>query len=85
MNGYSDILQAALALDPLEREELAITLFESFDEPLPAGEATPELSAAWRAEIARRSAAYKRGELQPVPWEQVREEVPSLASIDEDT
>lgn len=75
MNGYSDILQAALALDPVEREELAITLFESFEEPMPAAEATPELSAEWRAEIVRRSEAYKRGELEPVPWEQVREEV----------
>jgi putative addiction module component (TIGR02574 family) len=36
---------------------------------------TPEISAAWREEIARRSAAYVRGELQGIPWKQVREDV----------
>jgi hypothetical protein len=33
MTTYSEILEAAMSLAPTEREELAITLFESADEP----------------------------------------------------
>jgi putative addiction module component (TIGR02574 family) len=73
MSTYTEILQAAMALEPVQREELAVTLWESVEGRSP--EDTPELSDAWREEIARRSAAYKRGDLQPIPWAQARDEV----------
>jgi putative addiction module component (TIGR02574 family) len=75
MSNYSQILSAALTLPPSERGALAETLWESMDEPAEASDEGPEVSAAWRAEIARRSAAYLRGELTGIPWKQVREEV----------
>jgi putative addiction module component (TIGR02574 family) len=75
MSNYAEILNAALTLPPHERGELAEVLWESIDEPTDENGAPPEISAAWRDEIARRSAAYARGELQGIPWSQVREEV----------
>jgi putative addiction module component (TIGR02574 family) len=73
MSTYADILEAAMALEPKEREELALTLFESTE--VPGGESSPELTQAWMQEVLARSAAYKRGELKAVPWEEVRDEV----------
>ena len=73
MTTYSEILEAAMSLAPTEREELAITLFESADEP--AGDDAGAVSAAWRSEIVQRSEAYKRGDLTPLPWKDVLEEV----------
>jgi putative addiction module component (TIGR02574 family) len=75
MSNFAEILTAALALPPQERGELAEVLWESMEESPEGSSETPEISAAWREEIARRSAAYARGELQGIPWRQVREEV----------
>ena len=69
MSNYAEILSAALTLPLRERTELAEVLLESTS----GGE--PDISAEWRDEIARRSAAYERGELKGKPWEQVRDEV----------
>jgi putative addiction module component (TIGR02574 family) len=74
MTRYAEILNAAMTLPLHERTELAEVLWESADEPADTNE-TPEINAAWREEIVRRSAAYKRGELQGIPWDQVRQEV----------
>jgi hypothetical protein len=57
MSNYSEILNAALALPPYERGALAETLWESMGEPVEASDDQPGVSAAWREEIARRSAA----------------------------
>jgi putative addiction module component (TIGR02574 family) len=75
MTTYAEILSAAMTLPPHERTELAEVLWESADEPTGNCGEAPEISAAWQEEIARRSAAYKRGELQSIPWNQVREEI----------
>src|SRR5688500_18051394 len=75
MTTYAEILEAALTLPPKERTELAEELWESMDEPSAANGSAPEISAAWREEISRRSAAYLRGEIEGIPWKQVREEV----------
>jgi putative addiction module component (TIGR02574 family) len=75
MSSFADILNAALTLPPGQRGELAEVLWESMDEPVAPSEREPEITAAWREEIARRSAAYVRGELKGIPWSQVREEV----------
>ena len=75
MTTYAEILSAALTLPPQERTELAEVLWESMDDPGESNGTPLELSAAWREEIARRSAAYLRGEISGIPWQQVREEV----------
>lgn len=55
------VFQEALALPPEDRAFLA----ERLDESLSQGDfASPEIAAAWTAEIDRRIAAYERGELQ---------------------
>jgi putative addiction module component (TIGR02574 family) len=71
MSDYAEILNAALTLPPHQRTELAEVLLESTDADAPQ----PEISAEWREEIARRSAAYVRGELKGIPWSQVRDEI----------
>jgi putative addiction module component (TIGR02574 family) len=75
MSDFAEILSAALTLPPGQRGELAEVLWESMEEPSHVGENQAEISEAWRDEIARRSAAYLRGELKGIPWSQVREEV----------
>jgi putative addiction module component (TIGR02574 family) len=50
-----------LALGPGDRVYLANVLEESLSA---GGFATPELAAAWSAEIDRRLAAYRRGDAQ---------------------
>ena len=75
MPDFADILNAALTLPPTQRGELAEVLWESMDEPTNSTEVQPEISAAWRDEIKRRSAAYSRGELNGIPWHQVRDEI----------
>lgn len=55
------VLQEALALPPEDRAFVA----EQLDQSLRQGEfASPEIAAAWTAEIDRRIAAYERGEVQ---------------------
>jgi putative addiction module component (TIGR02574 family) len=55
------VLQEALALPPEDRAFLA----ERLEQSLHHGEfASPEIAAAWTAEIDRRIAAYERGEVQ---------------------
>ena len=70
MSNYAEILSAALGLPVHERTELAEVLLESAD----SGAEAP-ISAEWRDEIARRSAAYLRGEVKGLPWHQVRDEI----------
>ncbi len=71
MSTYGEILTAALSLPVQERAELAEVLLASADTDI----VESEISPAWREEIARRSAEYDRGEVQGIPWDQVREEV----------
>ncbi len=55
------VLQEALALPPEDRAFLA----EQLDQSLDHGQfASPEIAAAWTAEIDRRIEAYERGEVQ---------------------
>ena len=52
-----EIIEAALKLDPVERERIAHELLESVDVPSNA-----ELSPAWEAEIERRIRKIESGE-----------------------
>lgn len=73
MTTYADILQAALALPSAKRGELAEVLLES------TSDETFELSDAWRAEIARRSAEIEAGTAKYVTWQEMRERAHRLA------
>lgn len=61
MSMVEQLAQQALALGPEDRVYLANVLEESLST---GGFTTPELAAAWSAEIDRRAAAYQRGEAQ---------------------
>ena len=71
MSTYAEILNAALLLPIHQRMELADALWASID----ADDPTFGISTEWREEIARRGAAYERGEVEGRPWEQVQKEI----------
>jgi len=50
-----------------------VQLIEALWDTLP-NDAMPPLSDEWLAEINRRSAEYDAGQVQPIPWEQIRTE-----------
>ena len=61
------VLKDAMALPAAERAEIAGTLLESLEPPPEAG-----IEEAWRAEVAARVAALDAGEVETIPWEEVR-------------
>lgn len=66
------VLTSLLTLPVDERAEIAEKLLASLDglpDPSPVEQA--EIDAAWAAEADRRYQAYKRGEIDSVPGEQV--------------
>ncbi len=64
----TDILKKALALPPEARAAIAGTLLESLNDA-PADEA---VEAAWSEEIQRRIEEIDSGEVQMIPYEEVR-------------
>lgn len=62
------LLRSVLALPQAERSEFAGRILESLEPP-------PESSVeeAWRAEVASRVAALDAGEVETVPWADVRD------------
>lgn len=63
-----DVLHAALTLPEDERAEIVGALLESLD---PSTEADAE--RAWRQEVAARVAALDAGEIETIPWSEVRD------------
>jgi len=61
-----DIKEKAQQLSEMERAELALALIESLDGPPDA-----DVEEAWRIEIERRVGEIERGEVQPVPGDEV--------------
>jgi putative addiction module component (TIGR02574 family) len=70
----ADLAQRGLRLPIHERERLVDALLQSLNEP-----AESQLDAALESEIARRLAAYDRGEVQAVSAEQVFAKARNLA------
>lgn len=60
-----DIVKQALALDPSKRFEVAEEILHSLDQPDPA------IDAVWLQEAERRLAAYRIGQVQGVPAEDI--------------
>lgn len=67
MPDYQTLLANASGLPVAER----IQFIEALWDTLPA-DSLPPLSDEWVAEIQRRSAEFDSGEVQAIPWEQVR-------------
>ena len=66
----SDLYRKALALDESERAELAGALIESLESQRDSG-----VEAAWLEEIERRIKELDSGEVEGIPWEEVRERI----------
>ena len=65
-NKLAELKQQASQLSEEERAELALSLIESLDGP-----ADPAVDEAWRREIERRLGQIERGEVQPIPGDEV--------------
>jgi putative addiction module component (TIGR02574 family) len=66
----SKLLEAALALPPDERADLAREIIASLDGPPDEGSAE-----AWRAEIERRLRDIEEGRVGTVPWSEAERRV----------
>jgi putative addiction module component (TIGR02574 family) len=81
MTTFSEILNAALALPPQQRDKLAAILHESAAESQPTG-GSVSVSDAWRQELARRTAEIDAGTATYVTYEQMRERARRAAGHD---
>jgi putative addiction module component (TIGR02574 family) len=63
----SELLREATQLSENERAELAALLLETIE-----GEPDEGVEAAWAEEIERRVRQIDSGEVQTIPWEEVR-------------
>jgi len=72
MSHRDEIVKQALGLAAEDRAFIADKLEESLSGD---GFATPEIAAAWAAEIERRVAAYDRGEIEALPGDTAIERI----------
>ncbi len=77
MSTREEIIQQALALPLEDRAYLADVIEQSLKSD---DFATPELAAAWMAEVERRAQAYERGEAKSEDWRTVLSRVQSRQS-----
>jgi putative addiction module component (TIGR02574 family) len=70
----SAILEAAMALSPEARTELANIVLDSLDRPMPT-----EIEEEWAKEITRRIATYECDPSTAIPGTQVLAELGSVA------
>jgi len=66
----NELFREASQLAERERAELAALLLESLE-----GEPDEDVEAAWAEEIERRVRQIDSGEVETIPWEQVRAEL----------
>jgi putative addiction module component (TIGR02574 family) len=65
-----ELYEAATELPAEDRAELAGMLLETLD-----GEPDPGVEAAWAEEVERRVRQVDAGEVEMIPWEQIRAEL----------
>jgi len=65
-SALTELKEKASQLSETDRAELALSLIESLDGP-----ADPDVEDAWRIEIERRMGQIERGEVQPIPGDEV--------------
>jgi len=63
-----ELLQKALALPDKERAELAGNLISSLDTTV-----DQDVDAAWQEEVVRRLQDVQSGNVDTIPWEEVRQ------------
>jgi putative addiction module component (TIGR02574 family) len=63
-----EIFEAALKLEPSERERLAEALWQSIEDQ-------GGIDAAWAEEVKQRIAAADAGEIDSIPWDEARDEL----------
>lgn len=73
----SELFQEATQLSENERADLAALLLESLE-----GEPDEGVEAAWAEEIERRVRQIDSGEVQTIPWEEVRAELHARLNAD---
>lgn len=61
------VIEDALALPPVERARLVEVLYRSFQ-----SDEERDIEQAWVEESERRISAYNRGEIEPVPYEEMK-------------
>jgi putative addiction module component (TIGR02574 family) len=66
----AELKEKAAQLSESERAELALALIESLDG---TAESPAEVEEAWRVEVERRVAQIGRGEVEPIPGDEVFE------------
>jgi putative addiction module component (TIGR02574 family) len=71
-NVLAELKVKAAQLSEPERAELALALIESLDGP---AEDPAVVDEAWRVEIERRVGEIERGEVKPIPGDEVFAEV----------
>jgi putative addiction module component (TIGR02574 family) len=71
-NMLAELKEKAAQLSEPERADLALALIESLDGP---AENPAVVEEAWRAEIERRAGEIDRGEVKPIPGDEVFTEV----------
>ena len=69
MSEVEHLLNEAMKLSGAERAELVERLLETVTEA-DVHAIDPEIDAAWREEVRRRSARLRSGEATTVPWEE---------------
>lgn len=72
------ILSEAMKLNEAERIELAERLLDNVD-----SEKDSDYSQAWEAEIRERERQLDSGEVQAIPWEEVRKMMRTDGATDE--
>jgi putative addiction module component (TIGR02574 family) len=82
MSTYADVLRVVLSMSPEQRHELREAIDASLDAEDAADQGPPNLSTAWRAEIARRSAEIDAGTAQSFTWEETRQRARERARRD---
>jgi putative addiction module component (TIGR02574 family) len=65
-SALTELKEKASQLSETDRAELALSLIESLDGP-----ADPGVEDAWRIVIERRMGQIERGEVQPIPGDEV--------------
>lgn len=73
----SELFQEATQLSENERADLAALLLESLE-----GEPDEGVEAAWAEEIERRVRQIDSGEVQTIPWEEVRAKLHARLNAD---
>ncbi len=66
MESADELIKEAARLRPIERIRLVEAILYSLDKP------DPDIEKSWVAESESRYAAYKRGELEALDWDEIK-------------